>query len=90
MKPENRESYNGWTNYETWNYKLWIDNDEDLHNYWVDEASNLTVVELADTLREQALCEAPMIRGTYGDILMAALRSINFHEIAEVLKNEVE
>jgi hypothetical protein len=20
--------YNGWTNYETWNFKLWADNDE--------------------------------------------------------------
>lgn len=22
------EKYNGWTNYETWNCKLWMDNDE--------------------------------------------------------------
>ena len=21
-------SYNGWTNYETWNVALWMDNDE--------------------------------------------------------------
>ena len=25
MHEENRE-YNGWTNYETWNLKLWLDN----------------------------------------------------------------
>ena len=26
-------SYNGWTNYETWNVALWIDNDETSYEY---------------------------------------------------------
>jgi hypothetical protein len=26
--------YNGWTNYETWAVKLWIDNDEGTYDYW--------------------------------------------------------
>jgi hypothetical protein len=25
---EKDRKYNGWTNYETWNFKLWTDNDE--------------------------------------------------------------
>jgi hypothetical protein len=25
-------SYNGWTNYETWNVALWIGNDDGLYN----------------------------------------------------------
>ena len=28
--------YNGWSNYETWNFKLWLDNDESVHNYIIN------------------------------------------------------
>ena len=28
------KSYNGWTNYETWNVKLWIDNEEGSSRHW--------------------------------------------------------
>ena len=30
--------YNGWTNYETWNVKLWIDNDQGSYDYWREAA----------------------------------------------------
>lgn len=28
------KSYNGWSSYETWAVKLWMDNDEGSHNFW--------------------------------------------------------
>lgn len=31
-------TYNGWKNYETWCFKLWLDNDESSHNYWTERA----------------------------------------------------
>ena len=33
--------YNGWSNYETWNFKFWLDNDEDLHNYIIGEIKKI-------------------------------------------------
>jgi hypothetical protein len=37
----NTKTYNGWTNYETWLVKLWIDNDEGSQNYWQEEAQRV-------------------------------------------------
>ena len=28
------KTYNGWSNYETWNVKLWIDNEQGDYEYW--------------------------------------------------------
>jgi len=33
--------YNGWTNYETWNVALHIDNDESSQEYWRDTAKEI-------------------------------------------------
>ena len=29
-------SYNGYSNYETWNVCLWLDNDPGTYHYWRD------------------------------------------------------
>lgn len=36
-----QQKYNGWTNYETWNVKLWLDNDEGSNNYWNERAQEI-------------------------------------------------
>ena len=33
-------TYNGWTNYETWNNNLWIDNEGSL-DYWNEQAADI-------------------------------------------------
>ena len=35
------KKYNGWTNYETWNYKLWMDNDQGSYNCVMNQAKEI-------------------------------------------------
>lgn len=59
-------TYNGWTNYETWNCKLWIDNEQGTQEYWRERAKEVEPIEneymdeprrkvhaLADELKEE-------------------------------------
>jgi hypothetical protein len=32
--------YNGWTNYETWNVALWLNNEEGSYRHWTAEAQD--------------------------------------------------
>ena len=51
--------YNGWTNYETWAVKLWIDNDEDSYNYWKEATrecwENPVENQFVDSYRDRAV-----------------------------------
>lgn len=56
------EKYNGWTNYETWNVKLWMDNDEGSYNYYGELAQEVyDAAEASDSPRftkeEQAVLD---------------------------------
>lgn len=36
-----QQTCNGWTNYETWNVKLWLDNDQCSYAYWQETANDV-------------------------------------------------
>lgn len=103
MKPKD---YNGWTNYETWNFKLWLDNDQASYNYWRDNTRQIldtaisseyftardnAIKDLAEMLQAHAEEEAPdWGASTYADLLNAAISEINFYEIAKSMINAYE
>lgn len=49
------QKYNGWTNYETWDVALWLDNEQGSYNYWNDRAQEIYDESEADNVftREQ-------------------------------------
>jgi len=34
-------TYNGWTNYETWAAKLWMDNEQSSQEYWTERVREI-------------------------------------------------
>ena len=89
-------TYNGWTNYETWAVKLWIDNDEGEYFYWRDMAEdhNGNAYGLAKELKRhyEALANEWMgdHASMFADLFNSALSSVEWHEIAESMLTDVE
>ena len=98
MPREETETYNGWTNYETWVVSLWNDNEESSYRYWREEArrhaedsddQSDAIRSLAEQLKEEISDNAPTTEpSVYSDLLNAALSEVNWAEIAENLLSE--
>jgi ketopantoate reductase len=89
--------HNGWTNYETWNVALWIDNEEGSHRERCDMARRArSASDLADRLKDWVTEMAPDLGASmFSDLLSAALSEVNWDEIAgnwyeEAHEDEVE
>lgn len=99
------KGYQGWSNYETWATKLWLDNVESDYRMWCANAEEayadavatsyftrdrVAVHSLADVLREYHEGNAPTLHGPYGDLINSALAEVNWTEIAESLIEDVD
>ena len=91
----NKQECNGWTNYETWNVKLWMDNEEGSNRYWNEEARRTlrheadrddAIIALADQLKEEHEEALPELPASFVlDLLNAAMSEVNWYEIAKSL-----
>ncbi len=99
------KTYNGWTNYETWCLKLWMDNEEGSYHAgvemaqaaWDDAEADSTftraeraALDLADTLKDEYEEARPELAGVWGDLLGAALSEVNWDEIASSMIDEID
>ena len=81
-------TYNGWTNYETWNVALWLGNDEGLYRAYRNalERERFTADSLAALVMDELLPDGtPDFQGKRSDYLV-----VNWQEIADNLNEERE
>jgi len=74
------ESYNGWSNYETWACNLWITNDSGSYGYWTDKADEI----FKDSKAEYYKDSNGKKRLSFSKYERA------FLDLADVLKDEIE
>ena len=84
------KTYNGWTNYETWNVALWIDSDEGSYRERVRMARHArSVGDFANALKSWVDDMTPDLGASmFADLLGAALSEVEWYEIAEHWYNE--
>jgi len=79
-------SYNGWTNWETWNVALWIDNDEPMYRErirWMRRRYNeITADDVEEFVRELMPNGTPDMDGA------ADYNKVDWSEIAEHWEQE--
>ena len=87
-----KQKYNGWTNYETWNYKLWLDNNQETYDAVRTLAKKHNdAFDLSIELSKVAHDNAPLLEASfYSDVLNASIREVNFFEIAESYLEEIK
>ena len=85
------ERYNGWSNYETWLCALWMDNDPGSSEHWHRLARGYKDARsLADSMRAEFEENMPDIYGFWQDLIIGALREVDWREIAEHYMAELE
>ena len=97
----NDTTYNGWTNYETWNFNLWFDSAfaDDAERIYEDAESDAwftkserATLDLADHI--ESFCDEYLPANDHAsfftDVLSAAINRVNWHEIAEHYIDDID
>lgn len=85
-------NYNGWSNYETWNVKMWLDNESGSQDDMYQLAKRATDKgKLSQAIKDYVLEFQPDLGSNmFADLLNAAISEIDWYEIAEAYLNDYE
>ena len=78
-----KNTYNGWTNYATWNTALWVDNEEYTYFTRIDEQKRIvewTAALVESFVREVFPDGTPDMQD--GVMMRDGLNAVNYEEIA--------
>lgn len=86
------ETYNGWTNYESWVVALWIDNEESAHinareiasEHESDMAAGEAIERWLDSQLEDRIPES----GLLADLITHAMARVDWREIGAHFRAE--
>ena len=90
----NNDTYNGYTNKETWLVRLWLDNDEYSQEYVLQGVmdsyrTDVPSATLANYLRNMVETANPETEASlYADLIRCVLHRINFRELADSYIND--
>lgn len=93
-------TYNGWTNYQTWVCSIWMDNDRGSYEHYSETARDLLKLHKDKTQAEDELSkimkddldgemQCMSVEGLFGDLLQNAVDQIDFNEIAKSMIEDI-
>ena len=85
----NTQEYNGWTNWETWNVLLWLDNEENLYKIKQSFIRTNEHKQNFESLVKSFLIDM-FPNGTQDMDSAEEMNAVNYEEIAETWQEEYE
>ena len=82
------KEYNGWTNWETWNVLIWLDNDENLYKIKQSFVRRNEHKQNFEILVKSFLID--MFPSGTQDMTAEEMSAVNYQEIAEAWQEEYE
>ena len=88
-----KEGYQGWSNYETWAFNLWLTNEQSSYEYYKELANELmteyddrkeVIYKLSDRMKFETEQGNPLEEASlFSDLLSYSISKINFDEVAK-------